>query len=123
MLFRIVFERTFIRYHYRLHVRRRRAVNRVARIKAGEYVAFASCPIWIVEHASLGLLFIHRCQLSVVNARLNAIQFRSNLSSEWTLLCDIVFTASDVSTHHDRLLLCHILLRSEIPRSTLLYFG
>ena len=123
MLFGIVLQSTFIRYHHGLHVRRRRAIHRMARIQAGKHIALASRLVRIVEHASLGLLFIHRRQLAVVYAGLNTVQFCSNLSSEWALLADVVFAASNIAAHYDRLLLCHVLLRSKIPRSTLLYFG
>lgn len=61
MLFRVVFESTFICYHNWLHMRRWCAINWMAWIEAGKHITLASCLVWIVEHTSLGLLFIHWC--------------------------------------------------------------
>ena len=57
MLLGIVLQSTFIRDHHRLHVRRWRAINRMAGIQASKHIALATRLVWIVEHASLGLLF------------------------------------------------------------------
>lgn len=73
VLFRVMFESAFIRYHDRLHMRRWRAIDRMTWIETGKHIALSSSLIWVVEHPSFGLLFIHRRQLAVVYAGLYAV--------------------------------------------------